>query len=841
MPQSGADLIEQWLASRGWRAWPFQREVWEAYDAGKSGLIQVATGAGKTYGAYLGPLAELIDEANGRIPAPVLPPEPPPGKKVAPRRRGEKVNGLRILYITPLRAVSRDIELALKAPVLELGLPITIESRTGDTKSSIRARQREHLPNVLITTPESLTLLLTRDEAAQHLRGVRAVIVDEWHELLTGKRGTQTELALARLRTFAPDMRTWAMSATLSNLEEAAQAAVGVGVGKRATPSPAIVRGRMDRPVIVDSVLPRDLKKLPWAGHMGMVMLPEVLAQLDPAVSTLLFTNTRSQAERWYHAILYARPPWADVMALHHGSIDKSERERVEAGLKSGLLRIVVATSSLDLGVDFSPVERVFQIGSPKGIARVAQRAGRSSHRPFAPCRITCVPTHALELFEITAARRALDAGEIEPRMPLSKPLDVLSQHLVTCAMGGGFEPHTMYDEVRTAWSYRDLTWQEFEWALALVRDGGGTLSVYPDYHRIQLVDGLYRVTKPRLAQLHRLNVGTITGDATMDIRYIRGRQLGRIEENFVAQLREGQQFVFAGKVLKFAFIQDLTAFVRPGKGQVTYTPIWGGTKLPISESLAEAIRREMERAANHDFDSIELEAARPLAEVQQHLSHIPTRNEVLAEISRTREGTHLFVFPFEGRQVNGGLAAIIALRLSRLHKTTFSVAVNDYGLEVMSADDFPFRDLLTPGIFTLDNLVEDTFESVNITQLAKLQFREIARVAGLVFQTYPGAKKSGRQFHASSSLIFDVLQDFDPGNLLLHQARREVMERHFEQSRLARTLGRIAASKLVITEPPRLTPLAFPLLIERLATRLTSESVLDRVKKMREQWGQWE
>jgi ATP-dependent Lhr-like helicase len=847
-PIRGRDRIDQWLASRGWRAWPFQEQAWDAYAAGQSGLIQVATGAGKTYGAYLGPLAELIDEI-AECGIPIADSEPRSKSEI--RNPKSAIQGLRILFITPLRAVSRDIELALKAPVRDLKLPITIESRTGDTAASIRARQKDRLPNVLITTPESLTLLLTRENAQQLFAGLRCVIVDEWHELLCTKRGTQTELALARLRRFAPSTRTWAMSATISNLEEAANAAVGT-LGGSAVPAescvspavsagpPIIIRGKMDRPVIVDSVLPKDLRRLPWAGHMGLVMLPDVVASLDPAVSTLVFTNTRSQAERWYHAILVTRPEWAPIMALHHGSIDKKERERVEAGLKSGELRIVVATSSLDLGVDFSPVERVFQIGSPKGIARVAQRAGRSSHRPFAPCRITCVPTHALELFEIAAARQALDAGQIEPRLPAPKPLDVLAQHIVTCALGGGFEADDLYHEVTQAWSYRDLTRQEFEWALSLVREGGGTLAAYPDYHRVTHDGSRYRVNKPKIAQLHRLNIGTITADTTLDIRYVRGRSLGRIEEGFIAHLHEGQEFVFAGKTLRFAYLKDLVAYVRPGKGRTSYTPIWSGIKLPISESLAGSIRWALERSSRGDDDSVELKAARPLADVQSRLSHIPAHDEVLAEICRSREGTHLFLFPFEGRLVNAGIASVLALRLTRLRKASFSVLVNDYGMEVMCADAFPFRELLTPDLFTRENLAQDTLESVNITQLAKLQFREIARVAGLVFQTYPGARKSGRQFQAGSSLIFDVLQDFDPGNLLLHQARREVMDRHFEHSRLAKTLDRIATSKIVVTEPERFTPLAFPILIERHAQKLTSETILERVEKMRKQW-EWD
>jgi ATP-dependent Lhr-like helicase len=826
-PPRGRDLIHQWLTSKGWRAWPFQQQAWDAYEAGHSGLIQVATGAGKTYGAYLGPLAELIDEiTDSRLPIPD-----------SPNRKSKIENQkspfpLRILYITPLRAVSRDIELALKSPVRDLHLPITIESRTGDTAASIRARQKDRLPNVLITTPESLTLLLTRDNAQDLFKGLRCVIVDEWHELLCTKRGTQTELALARLRRFAPQLRTWAMSATLSNLDEAAQSAVGVQ-----TNPPTIIRGQMDRPVHVDSIIPANLHRLPWAGHMGLVMLPDVVASLDPATPTLIFTNTRSQAERWYHAILVAKPEWAPLMALHHGSIDKQERERVEGGLKSGALRFVVATSSLDLGVDFSPVERVLQIGSPKGIARVSQRAGRSSHRPFAPCRITCVPTHALELFEIAAARQALEAGEIEPRLTMPKPLDVLAQHLVTCALGGGFDADDLYHEVTQAWSYRDLTRQEFDWALSLVREGGGTLAVYPDYHRVTHDGQRYRVQKPKIAQLHRLNIGTITADTTLDIRYVRGRSLGRIEESFIAHLHEGQEFVFAGKNLRFAFLQDLTAYVRPGKGKTSYTPIWSGTKLPISENLADSIRRALERSAHGEDDSIELKAARPLADVQRRLSHIPAHDEVLVEIAQSREGTHCFLFPFEGRLVNAGIAAVLALRLTRQRKATVTALVNDYGIELLCPDPFPFQELLTPNLFSRDNLAQDTIESVNITQLAKLQFRDIARVAGLVFQTYPGARKSGRQFQASSSLIFDVLKDFDPDNLLLHQAKREVMDRHFEHSRLARTLDRIAASKLIIKELQGFTPLSFPILIERHAQKLTSETILERVEKMRAQW----
>lgn len=820
VPSETGPAIERlrgWFSARGWRPWPFQEEAWSAYARGESGLIQVPTGAGKTYAAYMGPLAELADEARA------------PGG----------ADGLRVLYITPLRAVSRDIEKALKAPVADLGLRISIESRTGDTASSVRARQRERLPGVLVTTPESLSILLTRDNAAGQLGSLRCVIVDEWHELLSSKRGSQTELALARLRGFAPGVRAWALSATLSNVEEAARAVVGARAGGEAAAF-TVVRAEIDRPVIVDSVVPAPGGRFPWAGHMGLTMLGRVVESLDPSVATLLFTNTRSQAERWYQALRLTRPDWEAILGLHHGSIDRDERERIEAGLKSGAVRIVVATSSLDLGVDFSPVERVFQIGSPKGIARLIQRAGRSSHRPGAACRVTCVPTHGLELFEIDAARRAVSEGRIEPRNPLSKPLDVLVQHLVTCALGGGFREEELFEEVRSAWSFRGLTREEFGWCMELVRDGGRTLSAYPDYHRIAASDGRYRVPSARLASLHRLNVGTITGEATVEIRYVNGRRLGSIEENFVSGLRPGDKFVFAGKALSFVMLHDLVALVRPARGRVTYTPSWMGTKLPISESLGEAVRRTLDGAGRGELSGPELDAARPLLEAQRAISKIPAADEVLAETCRTREGHHLFLYPFEGRLVHAGLGALLALRITRRHRTTFSIAANDYGIELMTHDGLPFAELLTPGLFSREHLAADALESVNLSALARLQFRDIARVAGLVFQAYPGARRSARQLQASSGLIYDVFREFDPDNLLLHQAQREVMERQFEESRLARTLDRIAARGVTVVEVERPTPLGFPLVVERLGVNsLSAETILERIEKMRTAWEQ--
>lgn len=821
------DVAERFFAQRRWTPFPFQRRAWNAYRSGRSGLICVPTGAGKTYAAFGGPLSDLSAAA------------PDPAPSAAARR--SRPRALNTLYVTPLRAVSRDIELALRAPFAELGLAAEVESRTGDTPSSIRTRQRASLPEVLVTTPESLCLLLSYADAPQRFASLRAVILDEWHELLASKRGTLVELALARLRRFAPDLRTWALSATLGNIEQAARAAVGEHT------DPLIIQERLDRPIEIETLLPVEPRQLPWAGHMGLRMLPRVLDALDPDRATLIFTNTRSQAELWHGGILAARPEFEPITALHHGSIDRAQRERVEAGIKSGALRFVIATSSLDLGVDFAPVDRVFQIGSPKGIARLLQRAGRSGHRPGQPCRIVCVPTHAMELVEVAAVRDAVARNLVEPRQSEHKPLDVLAQHMVTCALGGGFRPDELFTEVRAATAYAQLTRQEFDWTLDLVTKGGATLHAYPEFHKVAIDDrGLATVPTKRTAMLHRLNIGAISAEATVAVRLVGGRNLGSIEENFVANLRKGQKFMFAGRILEFVRLHDMTAYVRAAKGRTNFTPHWMGTRLPISESLGRGVREMLELARRHERSgepheppTPELDAVADLVAAQAALSAVPAPDEILVELLHTREGAHCFVFPFDGRLVHGGIGALLALRLGRLQPTTFTVTANDYGFELLAEPDYPFADLLSPALFTADNLAEDARQSINLSELAKRQFREVARVAGLVFQTYPGAPKSARQLSASSSLIFDVFEQFDPDNLLLHQARREVLERQFERTRMARTLARLRESPHRVTTPPRPTPLGFPLMADRFGHKLAHGTLAERLDRMQRLWEQ--
>ncbi|MFO0873260.1 MAG: DEAD/DEAH box helicase [Phycisphaerales bacterium] len=835
--------LADWFAARGWTPYAFQTETWRAWRAGRSGLVHVPTGAGKTYAAYLGPLGDLLDRPS----------------------RSSSPDGLAIVYVTPLRAVSRDIEKALRAPIDDLRLPIRVESRTGDTTTALRAKQRARMPHVLVTTPESLTLLLTRDDACATFAGLRAVIVDEWHELLSSKRGVQTELALARLRTIAPSMRTWALSATLRDPFAAARAAVGATNGPaldaggqavedespgadggaavnrevNGDAAPIVVSATIERPVIVSSVLPTSVDRFPWAGHMGLCMLGPLLEVLDPDRPTLIFTNTRSQSERWFQAILEARPEWARRLALHHGSIDRAVRERIEAGLKDGSISLVVCTSSLDLGVDFSPVQRVVQIGSPKGIARLIQRAGRAGHRPGASCEVICVPTHAFELVEIAAARQAVAAGRVEERPSLNRPLDVLVQHLVTASFGDGFDADQLFAEVRTTMAYRDLAREEFDWCLELVEHGGSTLRAYPEHHRVARRDGRYRVAGRRLAALHRLNVGTITGDATVAIRLVGGRSLGSIEEYFVSRLRAGDVFLFGGRMLEFARLRDMTAFVKPARRDTTFTPHWNGARFPLSTALSAAVREVVESLRDldparppHDLPA-ELRTALPVVETQLRLSRLPRAAETLIELTTTPDGCHCFIYPFEGRLVHEGLAALLALRLGRRRPATLAMSMNDYGIELLSSASYDFAALLAPELFTTTNLVEDLLEAINLGELAQRQFREVARVAGLVPQKYPGGERSTRQIQAGSSLIYEVFEQFDPQNLLLVQARREVLERQCEESRLARTLRRLGGQPMLLVETARPTPLALPLVADRLGSTLSTESVRQRIDRM--------
>jgi ATP-dependent helicase Lhr and Lhr-like helicase len=811
-PRPGHPAEEDWLGQQGWRAFEFQREVWQAIAQGRSGLLHATTGSGKTYAVWLGMLGELLRRH-------------PPGREAEP---------LRAIWLTPMRALAADTTKALAQPLHDLAPQWSIGQRTGDTPSAERARQDRRLPTGLVTTPESLSLMLTRENAREALEGVEYVVIDEWHELIGCKRGVQAQLALARLWRFNPGLRAWGLSATLGNLHEAMEVLCWPARALPAAPPPALVRGRIDKNLVLDTLIPPDPGKYSWAGHLGARMQQPVVDEIAKSGTTLVFTNVRSQAEIWYQLLLEARPDWAGEIALHHGSLDRATREWVERGLKEGSLRAVVATSSLDLGVDFLPVERVLQIGSAKGVARMMQRAGRSGHAPGRASRLTLVPTHTMELIEAAAARQAAYAGRVEQRRSPDKPLDVLVQHLVTIALGGGFRADELFDEVRSAWAYCDLTRGEFDWALTFCEGGGGSLAAYPDYHRIAIdEEGVWRVRDRGVGKRHRLGIGTIVSDAAMQVKYMSGANIGTIEEGFIARLRQGDCFYFAGKLLEFVRVREMAAYVKKATRNKGTVPTWQGSKMALSAELAEAVLEMMQRAAQGDFFEPEMEAARPMLQTQARLSRIPTLRTVLVEAFRSREGYHLYVYPFAGRHVHLGLASLLAWRLARDRPNTFSMSVNDYGFELVSAEEFDLAPVTGKQVFDTGNLLADVLASLNSTELAQRRFREIARIAGLVSAGYPGQPKSAKQLQASSGLFFEVFRKYDHGNLLLTQAQYEVLSQELEISRLQATLAGILRKELQFVELRHPSPMSLPLMVERFREQLTTEQLSSRLDRI--------
>ena len=816
------------MASRQWQPFAFQQDVWRAMARGDSGLLHATTGAGKTYAVWLGVLQYFLTAQPAAKDQKLLDAAAPPAK------RRSAAPPLSVLWITPMRALAADSMRALKTPLDDLLPHWTLGARTGDTPTAERARQSARWPTALLTTPESLSLMLARANAPAELATVQVVIVDEWHELMGSKRGVQLQLALARLTRLNPKLMVWGMSATLGNLDHALQSLLGPENHLAGGAARQIVQGGTTKRLVIDTLLPDNPGKYSWAGHLGARMVDSVVQAIDESGPTLVFTNTRSQAEIWYQLLLAAKPDWAGHIALHHGSLDKSVRAWVELSLKEGRLRAVVATSSLDLGVDFLPVERVLQIGSAKGVARLLQRAGRSGHAPGRASRVTLVPTNTFELLEAAGARNAAIAGNIEKREVPSKPYDVLVQHMVTVALGGGFTRAALFAEIKTAWSYRDLSQAEFDWALAFCERGGSSLSAYPDYHRIAPdAQGVYRVPSAVTARRHRMGIGTIVSDGALQVQYQRGAKLGSVEESFIARLKKGDCFVFAGRLLEFVRVHEMTAQVKKAvkpKGVITS---WQGGKMPLSSELADAVLALTLRAAHGDFAEPEMQAAQPMLQTQLLLSSLPVPGTLLVETFASREGHHVFVYPFAGRHVNLGLASLLAWRLARLQPATFSIAVNDYGFELLCAQPFDISAVQDKSVFSSGELLRDVLESLNSSELARRRFREIARISGLIFTGYPGAPQSLKSLQASSSLFFDVFQKYDADNLLLAQASREALSQELELSRLSATLEKINAGTLTFHALSKPSPLCVPLMVERLREKLSTEQLSARLERI--------
>lgn len=835
-----ATPVDTWFASQGWAAQAFQREVWTEMLAGKSGLLNAPTGTGKTYAVWGGIVNHALMKAvttavsRGRAMPDAM-----------PAQARYDMPGLRAIWITPLRALANEIADSAQRMCDGTGLPWKVGTRTGDTSTKERAAQKKQLPHLLVTTPESLHVMLSSKGAAVLFKQLDWFVADEWHELLGSKRGVQVELALSRLRGLRPDLRTWGISATIGNIEEAMEVLQGARRKTQVTSVKAqhgaldavLVRSNIRKEIEMRTIIPKKVEHYPWSGHLGLRLAKSLLPIIEKSSSTLIFTNTRGQAEIWYHHLLDIAPDLAGTIALHHGSLDRSVREWVEKALDAGRLKAVVCTSSLDLGVDFRPVETVVQIGGPKGVARFAQRAGRSGHRPDATPRIWFLPTHALELVEAAALRVAVNSGNVEARQPMVRCFDVLAQYLVTLAVGDGFDPRSLLDEVRSTFCFRSMSDEEWAWLITFITTGGRSLKAYDEFRKCTIdPDGLVRVHDRRIAMRHRLSIGTIVSESSLAVKYLSGGHIGTIEEYFINQMRPGDVFWFAGRSLEFVRVKDLTAFVVKSKATKGRIPSWQGGRMPLSSYMAKVLRHQLDMSPSlGGAKNPEMKAVQPLLDRQRENSIVPGDDELLIERFESREGHHVVVYPFEGRFIHEAMGSLLAFRMSLLKPITFSIAMNDYGFELLSDQPIPIEEAIDNDLFSEAHLLDDLQRSLNATELARRKFRDIATIAGLVFQGFPGRPMKERHVRGNSSLFFEVFTDHEPDHLLLRQAYDEAFNLQMELPRLHAVLQRIAQQRIVLKDPGNFTPFAFPIIVDRLREKLTSEQLEDRIKKMTE------
>lgn len=789
----------------------------------KSGLVNAPTGYGKTFSVFLGALMQFIDT------------HPQDFKK-------KSRNGLQLIWVTPLRALAKDIGRAMETAIAELGMQWQVGIRNGDTPNAERQRQKRCMPEVLIITPESLHLLLAQKDHAKIFETLHIIAVDEWHELLGSKRGVQVELALCRIvhlqkKRTGKSCLIWGISATIGNLQQAKEVLMApLGLKNHET---VIVKADLDKKIAIQSIIPAEMEKYPWAGHLGIKLVEDVLPIIENNKTTLIFINTRGMSETWYQQLLSADPGLAGVIALHHGSIEQDLRLWVEDALHTGTLKAVVCTASLDLGVDFRPVEMVVQVGSPKGVARFLQRAGRSGHQPGAVSNIYFLPTHSLELLEAAALKESVDERFIEGREPMMLCYDVLIQFLCTLATGDGFYPSEIFKEIKTIYSFADITEDEWLQLLRFITDGGVALKQYDDFKKVEIgEDGSYRINNRRMAMRHRLHIGTIVSDAMLKVKFLSGGYVGVIEEWFISRLNAGDVFTLAGRKLEFVMIKDMNVLVRKSNAAKSIVPSWNGGRMPLSANLGFMLRKKLNDAAVKNFSrkDKELCSLQPVFELQKELSHVPLQNELLIEHIETKDGFHLFVYPFEGRLVHEAMAAILAYRISLIMPISFSIAMNDYGFELLSDQPIPLDDSNVYELFSPENLLEDIQRSVNSTEMARRKFRDIAVIGGLIFQGMPGEKVKQRHLQSSASLLFNVFEQYEPNNLLVRQAYNEVMSQQMEEARLRDMLGRIQKGQIVIRFPERLTPFCFPIKVDSMRENISSEKLEDRVRRMQQQ-----
>lgn len=801
---------KDWFEKIGWQPFAFQLEAWESYLSGHSGLINAPTGSGKTYSLMVPLVLEFL--------------------KTYPSDRQRKSAGLQAIWITPIRALSKEIQLSANRLIQGLDIPMTVGVRSGDTSLKERMRQKTKPPHLLITTPESLHLLLAQKSYGELFKDLKVVVADEWHELMGSKRGVQVELALSRLKSTSPLLKVWGISATIGNMDQALQALLGSYYGNR---EHKVIRAAIKKTVEIVSVLPDSVERMPWAGHLGIHLLDRVLDIVKRSNSTLIFTNTRSFAEIWYQRMLELAPELAGLIAMHHGSISQELRNWVEDQLHEGKLKAVVCTSSLDLGVDFRPVETVIQIGSPKGVARFLQRAGRSGHQPGAISRIYFVPTHSLELMEAAGLREAVRRGIVEERVPYVRSFDVLIQYLLTLAVSDGFKADQTYKEIIGTFSYSSVSEDEWVWILNFLTTGGDSLQAYDEYRKVVIREGVYRIENRAIAMKHRLSVGTIVGDTSLHVKFTSGKYLGTIEESFISRLNPGDVFWFAGKSLELVRVKEMEAHVRKSKRVKGIVPSWMGGRMPLSSQMSAMIRLKIDEVVRNVADDPEMAFLKPLFDLQRYRSHLPAADEFLIEYFESVDGYHAILYPFEGRFVHEGMAALMAYRIAQIQPITFSIAMNDYGFELLSDQPIPIEEAVETNMLGVDNLIADIQASVNSTEMARRKFRDIAAISGLVFKGYPGKPVKDRHLQSSSQLFFNVFHDYEGHNLLLRQAYEEVMDFQLEEARLRAALDRISQQKITIMYPDKPTPFAFPIIVDRLREKLTSEKLEDRIRKM--------
>ncbi len=809
MSQQKGDITRalDWFAEKGWQPAPFQKRTWLAFQQGKSGLVNAPTGSGKTYALYLGALMDLLNrDQKGR-------------------------RGPYIFWVTPIRALAKEIKISIDKANAAFGLNWRTEIRSGDTTTAQRKKQLTHPPEVLIITPESMHVIMAAKGYLTFYNGVYAVIIDEWHELMGSKRGVQAQLAISRIRGLNPQLRVWGISATIGNLEEGMDVLLGSSTGHR-----ELIRSRFKKKTEVISIFPDDIEEYSWAGHLGLRLAEKVLPIIHSGQSTLIFTNTRAKCELWYHRLLELDESLAGDIAMHHGSIARHLRDWVEDALYDGKLSAVVSTSSLDLGVDFRPVENIIQVGSPKSVSRFMQRAGRSGHAPGAVSKIYFLPTNTLELLESAALRQALTTAEVEKRIPYIRSWDVLIQYLMTLAVSEGFNPEIIYEEIRQTHCYESINEDDWDNILHFLVNGSQSLKAYDEYAKVAIRDGLYIVEDKRIAQRHRLSIGTITSDAMLNVKYLRGKRLGNVEEWFAAHLSPGDSFWFAGRSLELIRVKDMNMLVKNSTKKNKRIPSYQGGRMPLSSEMSEVLREkiyEYNKSSNKPLD-VELQRLSPLLDLQTSISVLPSEDEFLVEYFHSKEGYHLLMYPFEGRYVHEGMGALIAQRLARLFPISFSIGMNDYGFELLSDKRIDVEALIKRDLFSPAEISKDIQASINAAELARRRFREVARISGLIFQGFPGKAKKDRHLQASSSLLFGVFQDYEPDNLLYLQTFEEVMTFQLEEARMVKALTRIQSQKILITYPDKPTPLAFPIMVDRLREKMTSERLVDRIKKMR-------